>query len=386
MLFLVTDSSGIHHDFGFAPKFGAVGIERLFGSGSVNPDGEDDPYYLGSSDYSKTIQITQDQYGKLMAFGSNPTDFGFSLRYNVLTNSCINFVWEALSVAGLTPSGFQGFYWPWENSLLVPIFVAGEDVSDLFEDFVTTAFDAVDGVASALSEAADALGDFFDRQLGQNTGNLVNVFNLERDIFVSFDQGLFGQPAYNGFTQSLSDWLVGSSSTLLPSFQNYNFGLNFNTPIGAFNDSQSTTYDTSTSIANLTPVLLDAGNSGLSVALLNARDSNGDGQLVGVETNSLILWSYVNEDGKLDTGEPQALSVLGIAVVSSDYGFYTRGNDVRPNEPLQPTLAAVATPASPQCAIARHKNIHHLLSCFLYILLANVYKKQHETKQAPANR
>ncbi|WP_459990409.1 calcium-binding protein [Methylosoma difficile] len=202
-------------------------------------------------------------------------------------------------------------------------------------------------LGSVVASAAVATG----RVLSGGT-SLADVFYdvtvLDKQAYKLHNNGLFNDNQFNQ-VMNLASGLMLSSGSLSSAFQNYNFGLTFNTPIGAFYDSQSTAYDTSASIANLTPVLLDAGNgnSGLSVALLNARDSNGDGQLAGSETNSLVFWSDANEDGKLDAGETQALSALGIAVASADYGFYTRGNDVRPSEPLQPTLAAVAAPASP---------------------------------------
>jgi hypothetical protein len=56
------------------------------------------------------------------------------------------------------------------------------------------------------------------------------IFNLENEITKSLYQGLYDSGIYKGFTQSLSDWLVGSSSLLLSGLKDYNFGLSFNTP------------------------------------------------------------------------------------------------------------------------------------------------------------
>nr|WP_230949892.1 hypothetical protein [Xylella fastidiosa] len=49
-------------------------------------------------------------------FGEHPEDGGFNIKeYNGLTNSCIDFTWKALEIAGLNPNGFEGHLWPTFN-------------------------------------------------------------------------------------------------------------------------------------------------------------------------------------------------------------------------------------------------------------------------------
>jgi hypothetical protein len=57
-------------------------------------------------------------------------------------------------------------------------------------------------------------------------------------------------------------------------------------------------------------VLINSNNQALSVAQLQALDTNNDGQLTGSETNILRLWQDINEDGHLDTGELANLNTL----------------------------------------------------------------------------
>jgi hypothetical protein len=114
MWYSVTDSRGRSYSYGFSPIKGASYYRRLAGPGDVNAHGQDDSFYL-RKDYSKSINITQTQYDKLVSFGDNPELFGFSKDYHFLFNSCVDFTWKALQVADLNPAGFQGDIWPTLN-------------------------------------------------------------------------------------------------------------------------------------------------------------------------------------------------------------------------------------------------------------------------------
>lgn len=54
-----------------------------------------DPYY------SRTMEISKEQYERLKDFGDRPQTHGFSTEYDGLRNSCIDFTWGALNHAGL---------------------------------------------------------------------------------------------------------------------------------------------------------------------------------------------------------------------------------------------------------------------------------------------
>lgn len=51
--------------------------------------------------YSRTMEISKEQYDKLQEFGKNPAKHGFDMQYGGATNSCIDFTWGALNHAGL---------------------------------------------------------------------------------------------------------------------------------------------------------------------------------------------------------------------------------------------------------------------------------------------
>jgi hypothetical protein len=106
------DGNGNSISYGFSPDANNIGSP--FAPGEINVHGSDDYYYQGR-DSSRTIEITQAQYNAMKNFGENPSGSGFSTQYNGLTNSCIDFTWKALEVAGLNPKGYQGSLWPTNN-------------------------------------------------------------------------------------------------------------------------------------------------------------------------------------------------------------------------------------------------------------------------------
>ena len=106
-------------------------------------------------------------------------------------------------------------------------------------------------------------------------------------------------------------------------------------PIGAFYESTSAALDRAESIAAQTPVLLDAERRGLSLAALQARDTNGDNKLTDKELEGLNVWVDTNEDGMLDNGELLTLSQRGVTSLrASDFDFHTRGNSVQGKAPV----------------------------------------------------
>ncbi|KAF1707472.1 XVIPCD domain-containing protein [Pseudoxanthomonas sacheonensis] len=51
--------------------------------------------------YSRTMEISKEQYDKLQEFGKAPAKHGFDMEYGGASNSCIDFTWSALNHAGL---------------------------------------------------------------------------------------------------------------------------------------------------------------------------------------------------------------------------------------------------------------------------------------------
>ncbi|MDW7599176.1 XVIPCD domain-containing protein [Stenotrophomonas maltophilia] len=80
--------------FGFAPSE----------HGSMNGPGEvmkTDAAEYRNPHYSRTLEISEQQYRKLEAFGAHPDKYGFDLQYKDVRNNCVDFTWEALNHAGI---------------------------------------------------------------------------------------------------------------------------------------------------------------------------------------------------------------------------------------------------------------------------------------------
>lgn len=80
--------------FGFAPATHG----QSSGPGKVYYDNVED---YKDPRYSRTMEISKEQYDKLQEFGKDPAKHGFDMNYDGAANSCIDFTWGALNHAGL---------------------------------------------------------------------------------------------------------------------------------------------------------------------------------------------------------------------------------------------------------------------------------------------
>ncbi len=144
---------------------------------------------------------------------------------------------------------------------------------------------------------------------------------------------------YMYFTQPVSNWVVSNQNTTPNYTSLQNLSLD---PIGAFYDSQSTTYDQAFSIADKTGVLVDGMGRRMSLANIQVLDTNHDGVLSVSEASGLRLLTDLNENGHLDAGE---LNAVTSAIWSVDWSRLTRGNAVTAgNEPAAPTMISQEKP------------------------------------------
>ena len=137
MWYSIGDSNGNKTSFGFEPAT----HNAPFGQGIV--ESGDNNYFQGTNIFSESIQITQAEYNTLQSFGQSaieaqqsgrqiitgPNNVSFSLWYNGVTNSCIDFTWASLATIGIDePSTFT-------NPRLIPS--ENEDlVNEAIADFV----------------------------------------------------------------------------------------------------------------------------------------------------------------------------------------------------------------------------------------------------------
>ena len=76
--------------FGADPNGGPTGRLRL----------NDTNEYLEND--SRTIEISDEQYDAMKNFGGNPEAHGFDMRFDKLSNSCVDYTWKAVEKAGLS--------------------------------------------------------------------------------------------------------------------------------------------------------------------------------------------------------------------------------------------------------------------------------------------
>ena len=93
--------------YGFRP----IKEGDLHGRGMVSD--EDDALYPNPY-YQKTFDLTRKEYNDFKEFAAHPEKHGFSKTYNVVSNNCVDYVWEALEHAHYGP-GLQRDRWPSHN-------------------------------------------------------------------------------------------------------------------------------------------------------------------------------------------------------------------------------------------------------------------------------
>ncbi|MFO1390582.1 hypothetical protein, partial [Cellvibrio sp.] len=289
--------SGQPRSYGFAPSTHG----EAFGPGQVYSN---DSSNYQSTDLSLTVEITQAQYDAMKSYGENPAAYGFSMEYNGLSNSCIDFTWKALEVGGLNPNGFQGFLWPVNNEDVLRLIVGGDK-------------DYVDGVKGILGQKYGPPWNGAVFPLGHGKPNPTKLkrpaatpasplaLDLNSDGIIS-TTGLNSNIHfdYKGDTFKENTGWVGADDGLLVLDKN--------------NDGKITSgnelFGDSTILKNGTA----ASNGFVALAEL---DTNNNGKIDAGDTafSNLKVWRDLNQDGITDTGELFSLSALNIASININY-------------------------------------------------------------------
>lgn len=114
-MYLSVEHGDWSRSYGFAPiEHGATS-----GPGAItyrDSQNYQNPYY------ARTMEITKQQFDRIVEYGKDPAKHGFSMEYGGLSNSCIDFTWGALNHAGLhrqtksgQDQGFEGAVKPLNN-------------------------------------------------------------------------------------------------------------------------------------------------------------------------------------------------------------------------------------------------------------------------------
>lgn len=108
MWYSLSDGGGKEFSYGFASE-----NYKPFDQGRVV---EHDNLAYQRTSNEITVALTKEQYEKLMDFSKQPEKYGFDKNtYNVLSNSCIDFVYKSLNIIGYNDSTFQGNLTPTDN-------------------------------------------------------------------------------------------------------------------------------------------------------------------------------------------------------------------------------------------------------------------------------
>ncbi|WP_260844215.1 XVIPCD domain-containing protein [Stenotrophomonas rhizophila] len=114
-MYLAVEHGDWSRSYGFAPaRHGASS-----GPGAVTYEDVveyQDPYY------ARTMEISKEQFDRIVSFGEDAAAHGFKMEYSGLSNSCIDFTWGALNHAGLhrqvksqQDANFEGALKPLDN-------------------------------------------------------------------------------------------------------------------------------------------------------------------------------------------------------------------------------------------------------------------------------
>lgn len=355
---------------------------------------EDAQNYAGDPAYSSNeIAITQEQFNTLFKFGTNgstsSTQNGFGNDdYNVLNNSCIDYVWKALELVGINKTSYEGDLIPMNNTndidnLVLNINYASSlnsiDASNLNLNSITT----VSGGYGDIINVKDTLGndvfivpdEYGNKSVYDNNGQLdmiqssaiLNTLNsnikdnwsdTQQNLYDWKSNGSLGSDLYLDLSKTITTYLISSNpngnyANLVNSGYFDNSYLN-PISIGAFYESSTSQIDNSVSIAQKTYRLLNSSNQTITKEQLNALDLNKDGKLSGTEISTLKTWKDLNEDGIAQTGE---ITSLTETIYSKDYDTLTKGNSIfqNPTTPTQPVKqsATYTTPSSDNSTIIK---------------------------------
>ena len=83
---LKDSSTNDEKDYGFTSK-------DVDGDGKNDVSNTDRDDYEGDPAYSRTVEVTKEQYDAMKAFGDDDTNPYFDYHYNVMTNSCVDYVY-----------------------------------------------------------------------------------------------------------------------------------------------------------------------------------------------------------------------------------------------------------------------------------------------------
>lgn len=283
--------------YGFGPKDGNK--KPWLGPGKTN--NEDSQHYL-DRDYTRTIEITKEQYDKLNDFGSKPQNYGFDLGYDGLKNSCIDFTWKALNIGGLNLSDFEGDTLPiWNIDDVANIGFPDPSIIDpksleKYRELNRQMEFPKDPIPPS---GKDYQIKYYDPLvLDLNDDGIINTIGIN-----GLDSALFDHD--NDGIRTASGWLTGGDALLVRDINN---------------DGIITS---GTEIFGDQTLLKNGQRATDGMAALADLDSNHDGKVDSQDTdfNSLKVWVDSNGDGISTGNELSTLDIAGIKSLNATVDY-----------------------------------------------------------------
>lgn len=114
MWYTIQDEDGNILSYGFQSNNNSHGLYPWPEKNGKISTLDNDAYGKGVK--SMTISITEEQYKKLKSFGDSPSSYGFDdEEYNILTNSCVDFAYASMAIAGVDLKNDEGNLYPHKN-------------------------------------------------------------------------------------------------------------------------------------------------------------------------------------------------------------------------------------------------------------------------------
>ncbi|WP_044313560.1 calcium-binding protein [Pseudomonas syringae] len=335
MWYEIRNDNGETQSYGFAPAENG----QWNGPGEVS--GEDSAHYT-ETDFSREINISQQQYDALDGYGSDPFTHGFDTWYNGIDNSCVDFVWGALSDAGLNPGpgAFEGNIFPQNNiedlkKVLGPGFGGNtqwsKDLNDKLLKELQKAFGSAESARSPI--VLDLDGD------GVETVGLSEGVHFDHDAngfaestgWISKDDGFLvwdrnGNGAIDDGTE-----LFGNNTNLASGEKAANGFL----ALASVDDNSDGTIDTGDSIFDKIKVWVDKNTDGVSqfgelislseAGVLSLSTSYFEPQML--DSNGVVSPSIIDENSNQHRQVGSYIGVDGKALIAEDVWFVVDGSD-----------------------------------------------------------
>ncbi|AWH24031.1 XVIPCD domain-containing protein [Stenotrophomonas sp. YAU14D1_LEIMI4_1] len=92
--------------------------DRRMGAVPAAVTKQDSEQYL-QPHYSRTLEISKEQYEKIQEFAADPAAHGFDMKYHGVTHSCTDFAWAAMNHAGIHRQTWMGADKDYEGQMKV---------------------------------------------------------------------------------------------------------------------------------------------------------------------------------------------------------------------------------------------------------------------------